>query len=63
MFQAEDLYSIVGRENVQCDEPLSKHTTFRIGGAASYFVTPAYIEDFVEAVTYVRKKEDRKSVV
>ena len=57
MFQAEDLYSIVGRENVQCDEPLSKHTTFRIGGAASYFVTPAYIEDFVEAVTYVRKKE------
>lgn len=57
MFQAEDLYGIVGKENVQCDEPLSRHTTFRIGGAASYFVSPAYVEDFIEAVTYVREKQ------
>jgi UDP-N-acetylmuramate dehydrogenase len=57
LFQVEDLYRIVGKENVLCDEPLSKHTTFRIGGAASYFVSPAYIEDFIEAVAYVREKQ------
>lgn len=39
-----DLYSelagIVGSENVLRDEPLSRHTTFRIGGPADYFVSP-----------------------
>lgn len=57
MFQIEDLYHIVGKENVQSDELLSKHTTFQIGGAASYFVSPAYIEDFTEAVSYVRREK------
>lgn len=54
MFQLEDLYQIAGKENVLCDELLSKHTTFRIGGGARYFVSPAYIEDFVASVSYVR---------
>ncbi len=57
MFQIEELCSIVGKENVICDELLSKHTTFHIGGKAKYFVSPNYIEDFVEAVAYVRKEK------
>lgn len=57
MFQAEELCKIVGKDNVQREEPLSRHTTFHIGGAARYFVSPAYIEDFIEVVRYVRKEK------
>ena len=32
--------SIVGNDNVSVDEPMKKHTTFRIGGPADYYVTP-----------------------
>lgn len=57
MFQIEQLYQKAGKENVLCEEALSKHTTFRIGGNAKYFVTPDFIEDFVEVVSYVRQEK------
>ena len=34
------LCTITKQENVMKDEPMKKHTTFRIGGPADYFVTP-----------------------
>ena len=36
-------------DRVKKDEPLSRHTTFRIGGPADYFVTPES-EDELAAV-------------
>ena len=37
----ERLREILGEEGqVQIDEPLKKHTTFRIGGPAKYFCLP-----------------------
>lgn len=33
------LQYICGKENVKCNEPLSKWTTFRVGGPARFFVT------------------------
>lgn len=36
----EELCGILGKENVFTKEPMSKHTTFRVGGPADYFVTP-----------------------
>lgn len=57
MFQIEKIIKIVGKKNVRCEEPLSKHTTFRIGGNAKYFVTPVYVEDLVEVIQYVRKEQ------
>jgi len=35
-----ELCMLLPKENVLKDEPMSKHTTFRIGGAADFFVTP-----------------------
>ena len=32
--------SIVGSDNAYADEPMKKHTTFRIGGPADYYVMP-----------------------
>lgn len=36
----DSLVQIAGADNVLIDEPMKKHTTFRIGGMADYFVTP-----------------------
>ena len=36
----KSLQDIVGSQNVRPDEPLSEHTTFRIGGPAQWLVTP-----------------------
>ncbi|MDD7402437.1 MAG: UDP-N-acetylmuramate dehydrogenase [Butyribacter sp.] len=57
MFQIEKVIQIAGQENVSFDEPLSKHTTFRIGGNATYFVTPETVESLVEVIQYVRKEQ------
>lgn len=46
----DKLYIIVGKDNVKTDEPMSKHTTFRIGGPAQIFVTPHTIEEIGEVV-------------
>lgn len=40
-----DLCDITGEKNVLRDEPMSRHTTFRIGGPADYFITPENKED------------------
>ncbi|MEY8459617.1 UDP-N-acetylmuramate dehydrogenase [Eggerthellaceae bacterium 24-137] len=46
---ASELQSIAGQDNVRADEPLSEHTTFRIGGPAQWLVTP-HSEEEVAAV-------------
>lgn len=44
------LYRIVGKQNVKLEEPMSKHTTFRIGGPAEVFVTPQSVEELGQVV-------------
>lgn len=46
------LFAIIDREKVLLDEPMKKHTTFRIGGPADYFIIPTEVED-VKAVVSV----------
>lgn len=46
------LFAIIDREKVLLDEPMKKHTTFRIGGPADYFIVPTEVED-VKAVVSV----------
>lgn len=53
-----DLYNelcrIVGKENVLSDEPMSRHTTFRIGGPADFFVCPADINEIKDIQSICR---------
>lgn len=49
---ANDLTAICGRSRVERDEPMRKHTTFRIGGPARYFVTPGDERELGELVRY-----------
>ena len=45
------LRAIVGEENVLVDEPMSEHTTFKVGGPADLYVIP---EDFDEVRDVLR---------
>lgn len=47
---APALAAVVGPENLLRDEPMSKHTTFRIGGPADLMVLPATEEQAAAAV-------------
>lgn len=44
------LISALGNEKVKIDEPMKKHTTFRIGGMADYFVLPETIEEIQKTI-------------
>ena len=51
------LCETAGREHVYQEEPLSRHTTFRIGGPADYFVAPESISALVKTVAFCRERE------
>lgn len=51
----ERLVKIIDKESALLDEPMSKHTTFRIGGPSDYFVLPKNIEE-VKEVTALCKE-------
>ena len=50
----EELCAIAGEENVLRDEPMSGHTTFRIGGPADFFVTPSKAEEISRIIELCR---------
>ena len=54
----QDLYNqlceIVGSDNVHVDEEMKKHTTFRIGGPADFYVLP-HSKDEIGCVVQVCK--------
>ena len=50
----ERIRAIVDSENVLVDEPMSAHTTFRVGGPADCFVMPRTIDELVKVLDLVR---------
>lgn len=59
----EDLVQIVGEENIKREEPLSEHTTFRIGGAAKLFVTPGDVFELQKVIDCVKEKKERFYII
>lgn len=47
---AQRLRAIVGESNVLVDEPMSRHTTFEVGGPADVFVTPRSFDEVREVL-------------
>ena len=52
----QSLCAVTKEENVLKDEPMRKHTTFRIGGPADYFVTPESKEEIREIIALCKKE-------
>lgn len=51
------LIDINGEKQVRTLEPMSRHTTFRIGGPAKVFVTPDNIEKIIKTVNLIREEK------
>lgn len=52
----QELEKLLSGEQIRKEEPLSRHTTFRVGGPAEYFVTPE-IEQVPKVVELCRQYE------
>ena len=50
------LLSIVGENGVKENEPMSKHTTFRVGGNADFFIVPETISQIQQIVSLAKKE-------
>lgn len=46
----DELCNVLGSEQVLLDEPMSRHTTFRIGGPADYFVVPRSTDEIKDTI-------------
>ena len=51
----KELCDAAGTQNVLADEPMSRHTTFRIGGPADYFVTASCAEEIRKIIGACRR--------
>lgn len=51
----EEISRIVGDQNVFVDEPMSAHTTFRVGGPAECLAMPRTVEQVCDVVQLVRQ--------
>ncbi len=54
----QGLEQIVGKDHIRAQEPLSRHTTFRIGGPARWYVEPETAEELVLVVRYLREQKE-----
>lgn len=59
----ERLKASLAEDRVLFSEPMKKHTTFRIGGPADYFVMPNSYEEAAEAIAICREEQMPYSIV
>lgn len=59
----ERLISVIAEERVLLSEPMKKHTTFRIGGPADYFLMPQSEKEAAGAVAVCREEKALYSIV
>ncbi len=52
-----NLSRIISKEKILTDEPMSLHTTFRVGGPATCYVVPETEEEVVNVVKYLQKAD------
>jgi UDP-N-acetylmuramate dehydrogenase len=52
-----ELEEIVGKGSVAFDEPMSRHTTLKIGGPADVWLTPKSVDTLRKAVAWLARKQ------
>ncbi|MGC4018238.1 MAG: UDP-N-acetylmuramate dehydrogenase [Muricomes sp.] len=52
----EELCAILGEDKVLKGEPMSQHTTFRVGGPADYFVVPGSSKEIKELLALLKRE-------
>lgn len=59
----ERLKDSLSEERVVFSEPMKKHTSFRIGGPADYFIMPKSYEEVAEAIAVCKEEQVPYSIV
>lgn len=54
--KTDKLIEILGKDCVLVQEPMAKHTTFRVGGLADYFLAPVTPEGVRDALMFCRRE-------
>ncbi len=57
MFCTEILNKIAKNSTIKKDEPMSQHTTFRIGGPADIFIEASDTEELINIIRYLQKEK------
>ena len=53
----------ISGENIQKDEPMKNHTSFKIGGPADFFITPKTIEELQHALKVCKENNIKHYVI
>ena len=53
----QELLNIISKEQIQIEEPMRNHTTFRVGGPAEFFVQPKTAEEVQGLVGLCKERE------
>ncbi len=59
----EDFESIVGKENVKYNEPMSKHTSFKVGGNADIYIEANTIEKLQAVLRLAKNKNLHVTII
>ena len=53
----DKLNNVIAKDSILIDEPMSRHTTFRVGGPADFFVTPKAKEEVRDVIRICKEAE------
>lgn len=53
----EKLSRIIDKKNIYINEPMKKHTTFRVGGPADYFVLPTEVSQIINCIQLCKEEQ------
>lgn len=59
----EDLYNVLDFNKVKVNEPMSKHTTFRVGGNVKVLICPSTIEEMISVIELLKQNQMKYFVI
>lgn len=57
MEKFKELEKILKKENIFYNEPMSKHTTMKVGGSAKVLVEPTDVDEIKSVIEFARKND------
>lgn len=57
------IQKLIPKENIYINEPMSKHTSFKIGGPAECFIKAQNIEQLKNILEYAKKENIKINII
>lgn len=56
-YMIEKLSKIINKESIYINEPMKKHTTFRVGGPADFYITPTEVSQIANIIRLCKEEQ------